>query len=118
MANRSNQSFLHPFALFVFPDLLKAHFGFWSLSCNNRQVTNASVPLSFDKILISPSCPIGHPWAWQPCGRQAEPGARKGRSLAGADAGGLGQEGQLAVVQMHDSMIEMKAIRISSASVG
>jgi len=42
--------------------------------------------------------------------------ARKGRSLAGADAGGLGQEGQLAVVQMHDPMIEKKAIRISSAS--
>jgi len=44
--------------------------------------------------------------------------ARKGRSLAGADAVGLGQEDQIVVVQMHDSMIEMKAIRISSASVG
>jgi len=52
MTNRSNQSFLHPFAFFAFPDLLKAYFGFWSLSCNNRQVTNASVPLSIEKKAI------------------------------------------------------------------
>jgi len=31
---------------------LKAYFGFWSLSCNNRQVTNASVPLSIEKKAI------------------------------------------------------------------
>jgi hypothetical protein len=61
---------------------------------------------------------------WAPMGMAAlrvaagDACARKGRSIAGADTGGLGQEGQLAVVQMHDSMIEMKAIRISSASVG
>ena len=118
MANRSNQSFLHPFALFVFPDLLKAYFGFWSLSCNNRQVTNASVPLSFDKILIALHVRLGTHGMAALRVAAGDARARKGRSLAGADASGLGQEGQLAVVQMHDSMIEMKAIRISSASVG